>query len=78
MANLGRQGGAVGARPRGQGDVPGPHSHKADQHRGQGTGDQQECEEGGASIEAGPQGADPAHQAQQQGAVEQVPAVALG
>ena len=55
-----------------------PHSPKADQHGGQGTGDQQECEEGGPGVEAGPQGTDPAHQAQQQGTIEQAPAVALG
>ena len=78
VADLGWQGGAIGARPRSQRDVPGPHSHKADQHGGQGTRDQQNCEEGGPGVEAGPQGTDPAHQAQQQGTLEQAPAVALG
>lgn len=78
MADLGRQGGAIGAGPRGQGDAPGPHSHKADQHRGQGSRHQQECEKGGAGIEARPQGTDPTHKAQQQGTIEQAPAIALG
>lgn len=54
VADLGRQRGAIGAGSRGQGDAPGPHSHKADQHGGQGSRDKQECEEGGTGIEASP------------------------